>query len=153
MNLTEKNRLLDKISLIILMGIFFEIFLYGVHYCFTERIDVIAEMPYIMLAFAVIFVLIAVGVFVYAKKKNRPKSKIYGYEFIGFAILCPIITYLYLPKFYGLKTNFLHSIFNYKVVMLLVFLYFAARVITACVLAYKNSNAYILKKKRAKRRA
>ena len=153
MNLTEKNRLLDKISLIILMGIFFEIFLYAVHYCFTERIDIITEMPYAMLVFMVIFALIAVGVFIYAKKKNRPKSRIYGYEFIGFALLCPITIYLYLPKFFGLKTNFIHHILDYRVVMGLVFLYFVARVVIACVSAYKNSNAYILKKKRAKRRA
>ncbi len=148
MNYTEKNKLLDKLSLIGLMAIFFELFLYAVDYGYTIRFDTIKKMPITMTIFCLIFVATAVGILIYSKKKQRPSAKIYAYEFIAFAILCPIIVYWYLPNTFGLKNSFLHSI-DHKALWLAVLFYYIGRLIYACVDAYRNSNERKLKKKKA----
>ena len=148
MNYTEKNKLLDKISLIGLMGIFFELFLYGVDYCYTVRFDFVKNMSIVMLIFCLTFLAISAGIFIYSKKNSKPQVRIYAYEFLAFAILCPIIVYWYLPVTFGLKTGFLHKI-NHQFLWILVLVYYVCRIAYAIYDAYKNSSSRKLKKKRA----
>ena len=148
MNYTEKNKLLDKISLIGLMAIFFELFLYGIDYGYTVRFDYVKKMPIIMAVFCLLFVLTAIGIFIYCKKKNKPSARIYAIEFLAFAVLCPIIMYWYLPNTFGLKNSFLHKI-DHKTLWVVVLIYFVGRLVYACIDAYRNSNDRKLKKKRA----
>ena len=150
MNYTEKNKLLDKVSLIILMAIFVLIFLYGVDYCYTDRMDTIPKMPVAMIVFGVIFLLVSVGIFVYCKKKDKKALKIYSYEFLALAIICPIIDYLYYPKFFGLSTGWIHKHLDRRIMLVVAFVYFAGRVAYACYEAYKKSNASKPKKKKLK---
>ena len=149
MNYTERNKLLDKISLIGLMAIFVELFFYAVDHCFTERFDIAANMPIVMNIFGLIYLLVSIGLFFYAKKKSKKEVFIYAIEFLVLAFLCPFITYWYYPKFFGLTVNALHKV-NHKVLWLVVFVYYVGRVIYATVKAIKNSTASKMKKKKAK---
>jgi len=148
MNYTEKNKLLDKISLIGLMMIFVEIFLYGVDYCFTKRFDIIATMPKAMIVFGVVFLAISILLFVMVYKKGKKNFTIFAVEFLVLALLCPFITYWYYPKFYGLSTNGLHTI-NHQVLWVIVFVYYICRLAYSIFDAIKNSNSRKLKKRKA----
>lgn len=149
MNYTERNKLLDKISLIGLMAIFVELFLYAVDHCFTERFDVAANMPVVMNIFGLIYLLVSIGLFFYAKKKGKKELFIFAIEFLVLAFLCPFITYWYYPKFFGLTTNWLHKI-DHRLLWLAIFIYYVIRVIYATIYAIRNSNASKLKRKKAK---
>lgn len=149
MNYQERNKLLDKVSLIGLMMIFVELFLYGVDYCYTKRLDVIGKMPVILNVFWLIFLAISVGLFVYIKKKDKKELKIYAIEFLVLAFVCPFITYLYYPKFFGLHTNFIHKIITHHTLWIGALLYYAGRIVYVLVKAYQKSPNKKLKKKKA----
>ena len=70
MNYTEKNKLLDKISVIGLMAIFVELFLYAIDSCFTGEIsDWLLKLPTILNVVGGVFLLVSVILYVIAYKK------------------------------------------------------------------------------------
>ena len=148
MNYSERNKLLDKVSLIGLMVIFVEMFLYAVDYCYTQRFDIVASMPMTMNILGLIFLAISIGLFVYVYKKDKKNVKIYAIEFLVLAFLCPFITYWYYPKYFGLTTNGLHKI-NHHVLWVVVLVYYMIRIAYAVIYAIRHSNSRKLKKKRA----
>ncbi len=148
MNYTERNKLLDKISIIGLMLIGVELFLYAVDYCYTKRFDVAPNMPAILNIFGIVFLAISVGIFIYSFKKEKSELIIYGCEVLILAFICPLITYWYYPKAFGLTTNWFHSI-SHRALFIFVLVYYVCRAIIATVSAYLNSNSRKLKKKKA----
>ena len=148
MNYTEKNKLLDKISLIGLMAIFVKIFLYAVDHCFTKRFDIAARMPIALVILSVIFLAIAAGLFIYAKNSNKKDVKIYAIEFLVLAVVSLVLVYWYYPRFYGLQTGLLHKL-DHRMLWIVALVYYLGRIVYSCFKAYQNSNERKLKKKRA----
>ena len=150
MNLTERNKLLDKVSIIVMMGIFVEFFLYAVDSSFTTRLDIMQKMPAILNVLGLVFLAISVFIFVRTYQKNDNKNLIYAIEFLVLAFGCPFLTYLYYPKYFGLTTNFLHKI-NHHAWWVLVLLYYVGRVAYAIYKSYqKNKPNEGFKKKKVK---
>ena len=148
MNLTERNKMLDKISVIVIMAIFVEFFLYAVDYCFTTRVDVITRMPIILNVLGIFFLLVSIIMFVTASKKENDKSLykyIYAIEFLVLAFLCPFMTYWYYPKYFGLSTNFIHSI-SHHAILVVVLLYYIGRIIYTIITSYNNAGGTKFKK-------
>ena len=137
MNYTEKNRLIDKVSLIIIMGIFVEFFLYFVDYCFTARFDMMAKIPNILNVASLLFLGISVFLFVKTFRDDKKDNLIYAIEFLVLAFMCPFLTYWYYPKYFGLSTIWIHSI-KHKAIWIVVLLYYIGRVAYAL---YKGINA------------
>ena len=148
MNYTERNKLLDKISIIGLMLIGVELFLYATDYCYTKRFDVAPNMPVVLNVVGILFLVVSLGIFIYSYKKEKPELIIYGCEFLVLAFVCPLITYWYYPKAFGLTTNWFHGI-NHKFLWLFVLIYYVVRATIAIVSAYLNSNERKLKKRKA----
>ena len=148
MNYTERNKLLDKISVIGLMAVFVELFLYAVDYCYTKRFDTVTHMPTAMHICGLIFLAISIVLFVYTFKKEKKNFKIYAIEFLVLALLCPFITYWYYCAYYGLSTSWIHSV-NHQVLWIIVLAYYVIRIIYSIVDAYLNSISRKLKKKKA----
>ena len=150
MNLTERNKMIDKICIIAMMCIFVEFFLFAVDFCFTTRIDLMTSIPSTLNIVGIIFLAISVFIFVRCYKKNDNYNLIYAVEFLILAILCPFMTYWYYPKYFGLTTNFIHSI-NHHALWILVIVYYALRI---AYVAYKsitkNPISPKLNKKKAK---
>lgn len=143
MNYTEKNKLLDKISVIGLMAIFVEIFLYAVHICYTENvIEWGAKMPTILNVSGGIFLVIAVVLYILAYKKVNKSKAIYATEFLVLALICPFLTYWYTRSTAPLNT------IDPKILWGVALIYYVIRVIYACVKAYLGSSSKQLKKKK-----
>ncbi len=147
MNYSERNKLLDKISVIGLTLIGVELLIYAIDYCYTKRIDVAPNMPIILNILGVIFLTIAIGVLIYSFKKEKHDYIICGIELLVIAFICPFMTYWYYPKAFGLTTNWFHTI-SHHVLMIVVFVYYIGRAIYVTVKSYKNSNSRRLKKKK-----
>ena len=143
MNYTEKNKLLDKISAIGLMAIFAEVFLYGVDICYTGIMsEWLLKIPMILNVIGGLFLLIAIGLFVYAYKNARASKVIYGIEFLFLAFMCPFLTFWYTKSKAPLNTV------SPKIMWIIVLVYYIIRVGYACVKAYMQSSARQLKKKK-----
>jgi len=143
MNYTEKNKLLDKISVIGVMAILVEVFLYAVDSCFTGEIsDWLLKMPTILNVAGVIFLLISVVLYILAYKKASSSKVVYATEFLALAFICPFLTYWYTRSTAPLNT------INPKTLWAVVLIYYVIRVIWTCVSAYLNSASNQLKKKK-----
>lgn len=143
MNYTEKNKLLDKISVIGLMAILVEVFLYAVDSCFTGEIsDWLLKMPNILDVTGVIFLLVSVVLYVIAFKKSSSSKIIYATEFLALAFICPFLTYWYTRSTAPLNT------ISPKTLWVVVLVYYVIRVIWTIVSAYLNSSSKQLKKKK-----
>ncbi len=152
MNLTERNKMIDKICIIAMMCIFVEFFLYAVDTCFTTRIDLMLAIPSALNVIGLIFLAISVFLFVKFYNKNDDGNLIYAIEFLVLAILCPFLTYWYYPKYFGLTVNWVHEI-NKHALWILVFAYYAIRVGYVVYKSYnktKNNATQKLNKKKAK---
>lgn len=143
MNYTEKNKLLDKISVIGLMAILVEVFLYAVDSCFTGEIsDWLLKMPSILNVMGVIFLLVSVVLYVIAFKKSSSSKIVYGTEFLALSFICPFLTY-----WYTRSTAPLNKI-SPKTLWVVVLVYYVIRVVWTVVNAYMNSSSKQLKKKK-----
>ncbi len=135
MNYSQKNKILDKISIIALLAIFIEIFLYWVDYCYTKRIDMVLEMPGILNICGVVFLVIAIILFFIAYKKSKNNYIYYGADFLLFAFLCPFVTYWYTKGKGFFHTN------SPKVLWIVLLVFYIVRVICYCAKEYTKSNA------------
>ena len=143
MNYTEKNKLLDKISVIGLMAIFVEVFLYAVDRCYTDAIsDWLLKMPTILNVIGGVFLIVSICMYILAYRKLNHSKLIYATEFLFLALLCPFLTYWYLHA-----TGPLRNI-SPKTMWIAVLIYYICRIVYACVKAYMSSNDRQLKKKK-----
>ncbi len=149
MNLTERNKMIDKICVIAMMCIFVEFFIYAVDLCFTTRIDLMTAIPSALNIIGLIFLIVSVSLFVRFYKKNTNGNFIYAIEFLVLALLCPFLTYWYHPKYFGLTTNWIHSI-SHHVLWIVVLLYYAVRV---AFVVYKSYNKNFMSPKLNKKKA
>ena len=149
MNYTEKNKIIDKVSLIVIMGICVEFFLYLVDYCFTTRIDLMVTIPTILNVLSILFLAVSIFLFVKTYKKGENKNLIYAIEFLFLALLCPFLTYWYYPKYFGLSTNWIHGIWH-KSLWVVVLVYYIARVIYALYKGVYANRQKGFKKKKVK---
>ena len=145
MNYTEKNKLLDKISVIGLMAILVEVFLYAVDRCFTGEIsDWLLKMPTILYVTGGIFLVIAIVLYVLAYKKSNSSKAMYATEFLALAFICPFLTYWYTRSTAPLRD------IDPKTLWIVVLVYYVIRVIFTCIKAYMQSSCVQLKKKKKK---
>ena len=143
MNYTEKNKLLAKISVLGLIAIFVELFLYAIDSCFTGEIsDWLLKLPTILNVVGGVFLLVSVILYVIAYKKSKISKAVYASEFLCLAFICPFLTYWYTRSSAPLNT------INPKVLWVIVLIYYVIRVVYACVKAYLNSSSRQLKKKK-----
>ncbi len=150
MNYAEKNKLLDRISVIALMCIFVELFLYGAHYSYGEGMTITSNgtnVPYVMNVFGGVFLCISIVLFVLAFKKSTKKYLLFAIEFLVLAFMCPFITYLNYPKFFGLTKGSLSNILTYKVLCGIALVYYACRILYVCFHDFKVVNFKKLSKK------
>lgn len=141
MNYKEKNKLLDKIAVVGLMAIFVEVFLYVVDQCFTESFgDLLVNMPTILTVLGVVFLAVAIVLYVMAYRKSNSSKAIYATEFLVLAFLCPFLTYWYAHSTGALKT------ISPKVLWGIVLGYYVIKVICTCVKAYLSSSSRQRKK-------
>jgi len=138
MNLVERNKLLDKVSVIVIMGIFVEFFLFAVDTCFTTRIDLMTTTPVVLNVLGLVFLAVSAFIFIRMYQKNDNKNLIYGIEFLVLAFLCPFMTYWYYPKYFGLSTNFIHKI-NHHALWIVVIIYYVIRVCYEIYKAYQKN--------------
>ncbi|MBR6253422.1 MAG: hypothetical protein IKR04_06280 [Clostridia bacterium] len=156
MNYTEKNKLLDRVSVIALMCIFVELFLYGSHYSYNEGFTITSNgtnIPFIMNVFGVVFLCISIILFVMAFRKSTKKYLLFAIEFLVLAFLCPFVTYLNYPKYFGLTKSFLSDVLSYKVLCGIVLVYYICRVLYVCFHDYKVINFKKLSKRLKKRKS
>ena len=145
MNYTEKNKLLDKISVIGLMAILVEVFLYAIDRCFTGEIsDWLLKMPTILNVVGVGFLVVAVVLYILAYKKSSTSKAIYATEFLVLAFICPFLTYWYTRSTAPLRD------IDPKTLWIVVLVYYIIRVIYTCVKAHMQSSSAQLKKKKNK---
>lgn len=143
MNYTEKNKLLDKISVIGLMAILVEVFLYAIDRCFTGEIsDWLLKMPMILNGAGILFLVVAIVLYIIAYKKSNSSKIIYATEFLALAFICPFLTYWYMRAPAPLNQ------INPKTLWIVVLAYYVIRVVYTCVKAYVQSSSYQLKKKK-----
>ena len=143
MNYTEKNKLLDKISVIGIMAIFVEFFLYAVNICYTDNvIEWGSKMPGILNVTGVIFLIISVVLYILAYKKSKMSRAVYATEFLILALMCPFLTYWYTRSVAPLNT------IDPKVLWVVVLVYYVMRVVYVWVKSYMNSSSKQLKKKK-----
>ena len=144
MNYTEKNKLLDKISVIALMAIFVEIFLYVIDRCYTVEMNWLLRMPTILNVCGGVFLIIAIVLYVIAYKKANSSKAVYATEFLVLAFICPFLTYWYLKSTAPLNT------ISPKVLWVVVLVYYLIRVVYTCVKAYMQTSTMQLKKRKNK---
>ncbi len=150
MNLTERNKLLDKVSIIVMMCIFVEFFLYAVDYSYTDNLNLMMRIPSILNVVGLIFLIVSAIIFAMSYQKEKKQNLIYAIEFLVMAILCPFMTYWYYPKYFGLTTNWIHSI-NHHALWIAVIVYYAIRIGYEIYKSYqKNAPAESFKKKKIK---
>ena len=145
--------MLDKISVIALMCIFVELFLYGSHYSYNEGFTITSSgtnVPFILNVFGVVFLCISVILFILAFKKSTKKYLMFAIEFLVLAFLCPFITYLNYPKYFGLQRSFLSDVLTYKVLCGAVLVYYIGRILYVIFHDYKVVNFKKLGKKHSK---
>lgn len=143
MNYTEKNKLLDKISVIALMAILVEVFLYAVDRAFTGEIsDWLLKMPTILNVSGILFLIVSVVLYILAYKKSSSSKAIYATEFLVLAFICPFLTYWYTRATYPLKH------INPAILCVVVLVYYILRVVYTFVKAYMQSSSMQLKKKK-----
>lgn len=143
MNYTERNKLLDKISVIGLMAILVEVFLYAIDRCFTGEIsDWLLKMPMILNIAGSIFLVISIILYVWAYRKASSSKAVYATEFLALAFLCPFLTYWYMHS--GEPLNKISP----KTLWVVVLVYYICRVVYTCVKAYLGSNNQQRKKKK-----
>lgn len=145
MNYTEKNKLLDKISVIGLMAILVEVFLYAIDRCFTGEINYwLLKMPIILNVVGVGFLIVAVVLYILAYKKSSSSKAVYATEFLVLAFICPFLTYWYTRSTAPLKD------INPRILWVVILIYYIIRVIYTCVKAHMQSSSSQLKKKKNK---
>ena len=143
MNYTEKNKLLDKISLIGLMAIFVEIFLYVIDRAYTGEISqALFQMQNNLYITGGVFIIISVILYVLAFVKSSKNKIIYATEFLVLAFLCPFLAYWYTRSGAPLNT------IDPKNLGIIVLVYYVARILWECFSAYRNSSSAKLKKKK-----
>lgn len=143
MNYTEKNKLLDKISLIGLMAIFVEILLYAIDRVYTGEIGpILLKMPIILNVVGGAFLIISVILYILAYKKSNANKAVFATEFLCLSFLCPFLVYWYTRSEAPLKDM------NPRTLWVIVLVYYVARVLWECMKAYKNSSSAQLKKKK-----
>ena len=143
MNYTEKNKLLDKISVIGLMAILVEVFLYAIDRCFTGEIsDWLLKMPTILNGAGILFLIVAIVLYIIAYKKSNSSKAVYATEFLVLAFICPFLTYWYTRSTAPLKD------IDPKTLWIVVLVYYVIRVVYTCVKAYMQSSDKQLKKKK-----
>ena len=150
MNYAEKNKLLDRVSVIALMCIFVELFLYGSHYSYNEGLTITSNgtnVPVVLNVFGAVFLCISIILFVLAYKKSTKKYLMFAIEFLVLAFLCPFITYLNYPKYFGLTKSFLSDVLTYKLMCGIVLAYYIIRIAYVCFHDYKVINFKKLSKK------
>ena len=96
-------------------------------------------IPRALMVFGAIFLAVSIYLFYRTFKKGEDKHFIYGIEFLILSFLCPFLTYCYYPKFFGLTTNFIHSI-PHKTLWGVVLIYYIIRVIYTLVNDLKKYN-------------
>ena len=74
----------------------------------------------------------------------------FAIEFLVLAFMCPLITYLNYPKFFGLSKSGLSNILTYKVMCGIALIYYIGRVLYVCFHDYKVVNFKKLSKKFSK---
>ena len=156
MNYAEKNKLLDRISVIGLMCIFVELFLYGSHYSYGEGLTITSNgtnVPVVMNVFGGVFLCISIILFILAYKKSTKKYLLFAIEFLVLAFLCPFITYLNYPKFFGLSKGVLSEIFTYKVLCAIALVYYICRILYVCLHDYNLISIKKIQKKLRKRKS
>lgn len=144
MNYTEKNKLLDKISVIVLMAILVEVFLYAVDMAYTGISSLLLTMPTILNVVGVIFLIISIVLYILAYKKAKVSKVAYATEFLLLAFLCPFLTHWYLHSGEPLKS------INPRMLWIVMLVYYVIRIIYTCVKAYLQSSEMQLKKKKNK---
>ena len=150
MNLTERNKMIDKVCIIAMMCIFVEFFLFAIDTCFTTRLELMTGIPSALNVIGVLFLFISVIIFVRCYKKNDNYNLIYAIEFLVLAVLCPFMTYWYYPKYFGLTTNFIHDI-NHHALWIAFIIYYAIRIAFVVYKSYsKNQISPKLNKKKVK---
>ena len=156
MNYTEKNKLLDRISVIALMCIFVELFLYGAHYSYNEGFTITSNgtnVPTVMNVFGAVFLCISIILFILAFKKSTKKYLMFAIEFLVVAFLCPFITYLNYPKYFGATKSFLSDVLTHKVLCGIVLFYYICRILYVCFHDYKVFSFKKFTKKLKKRKS
>lgn len=108
MNYTEKNRLIDRLCASALMLIFVEIFFAIAHSGFNS-FKWVLELPKILNITGFVFLIISIGLFIYAYLKENTWKAIYGIEFFVLAFMALILPHSYLNFKYPF--NRLHYIF------------------------------------------
>ena len=143
MNYTEKNKLLDKISVIGLMAILVEVFLYAIDRCFMGEMGIatLAQTPMVVNVIGAIFLVVSIALYIVAYKKSNTSKAVYATEFLVLALLCPFLTYWYRFSNAPLKD------ISPKVLWVIILVYYVIRVVYACVKAYMQSSGRQLKKK------
>lgn len=145
MNYTERNKLLDKISVIVLMAIIIEVFLYVVDLVYTQYMaDWLLKVPGIINGIGIVFLVISVVLYILAYKKSSSSKAICATEVLVWAFLCPFLNYWYLHSKAPLNQV------SKKVLWIIVLVYYVVRIICAWVYAYMHSSAKQLKKKKNK---
>lgn len=142
MNYTERNKLWDKISVVVLMATIVEVFLYAVDLGYTTDFTWVANMQYVLNTTGVVLLVASIGTYIYAFRKNDTGKVIYATEFLVLAFLCPFLIYWYTRS--GAPLNQI----NKKVLWIAVLVYYVIRVVVLSVKAYLNSSSHQLKKKK-----
>lgn len=143
MNYTEKNKLLDKISVIGLMAILVEVFLYGVDSAYTSVFsNWLTKMPMILNIIGVVFLITSITLYIMAYKKLNGNKAVYATEFLVLAFVCPFLTHWYLHSKAPLNQ------ISPRVLWVVVLVYYVFRVIYTCIKTYFNSSSRQLKKKK-----
>jgi uncharacterized integral membrane protein len=94
MNYTEKNRLIDKICASALMLIFIEIFFAVAHSGFND-FKWVVELPNILNIIGFGYLVISIGLFIYAYKYENTWKAIYGIEFFVLAFMTLLLPHSY----------------------------------------------------------
>ena len=135
MNYTEKNKLLDKISVIGLMAILVEVFLYAVDKVYTGEIGtILLKMPTILNVIGGAFLVVAVVLYVLAYKKSNSSKAVFATEFLILAFICPFLSHWYTASGAPLKD------ISPKVLWIIVLVYYVIRIVYASLKDYLQSS-------------
>lgn len=143
MNYTEKNKLLDKISAIALMAILVEVFLYAVDSAYTTIMNEwLLRIPMILNIIGVIFLAIAITLYIIAYKKGKTGKIVFATEFLVLAMICPFLNFWYYLPGKPLKD------ISPKVLWIIALVYYVIRVVYTCIKAHMQSADRKSKKKK-----
>jgi hypothetical protein len=130
MNYTEKNRLIDRLCASALMLIFIEIFFAVVHSGFND-FNWVLELPKILNFVGFGYILISIGLFIYAYLKENTWKAIYGVEFLVLAFMTLLLPHSYLE--FRFPFNTLQRVFP-----IAFLLYYLVKVIVITVKARRG---------------